>query len=110
MLRLKRRKSKPPPMPPPPMLPPPDKYDDSGVHEKLDALADHNSRVAAPALSQHLETLDKVQQQVQQVQAEHADRIARLERRHEDDARMKSVWGAGSPFPSVLSGTPQQGM
>jgi hypothetical protein len=47
---------------------------------------------------------------VQQVQAEHAERIARLERRHEDDARMKSVWGAGSPFPSVLSGTPQQGM
>jgi hypothetical protein len=47
---------------------------------------------------------------VQQVQAEHAERIARLERRQEDDARMKSVWGSNSPFPSVLSGgTPQQG-
>lgn len=46
---------------------------------------------------------------IQQVQAEHADRIARLERRQEDDARMKSVWGNQSPFPSVLSGTPQQG-
>lgn len=45
----------------------------------------------------------------QQVQAEHAERIARLERRQEDDARMKSVWGQTSPFPSVLSGTPQQG-
>jgi hypothetical protein len=45
----------------------------------------------------------------QQVQAEHGERIARLERRQEDDARMKSVWGQSSPFPSVLSGTPQQG-
>jgi len=45
---------------------------------------------------------------IQQVQAEHADRIARLERRQDDDARMKSVWGNSSPFPSVLSGTPQQ--
>lgn len=46
---------------------------------------------------------------VQQIQAEHAERIARLERRQDDDARMKSVWGTQSPFPSVLSGTPQQG-
>lgn len=46
---------------------------------------------------------------VQQLQAEHGERIARLERRQEDDARMKSVWGQSSPFPSVLSGTPQQG-
>ncbi|CAK4030350.1 Hypothetical predicted protein [Lecanosticta acicola] len=40
---------------------------------------------------------------IQQIQAEHADRIARLERRQEDDARMKSVWGNQSPFPSVLT-------
>ncbi|KXT11772.1 hypothetical protein AC579_1639 [Pseudocercospora musae] len=46
---------------------------------------------------------------IQQIQAEHAERIARLERRQEDDARMKSVWGNQSPFPSVLSGTPQHG-
>ncbi|KAK5174695.1 uncharacterized protein LTR77_001777 [Saxophila tyrrhenica] len=47
---------------------------------------------------------------VQQVQAEHTERIARLEKKHEEDARMKSVWGSNSPFPSVLSGgTPQQG-
>ncbi|KEQ89512.1 hypothetical protein M438DRAFT_330506 [Aureobasidium pullulans EXF-150] len=45
---------------------------------------------------------------LQQVQADHTDRLLRLERRQDDDARMKSVWGATSPFPSVLSGTPQQ--
>ncbi|KAK4503262.1 hypothetical protein PRZ48_006690 [Zasmidium cellare] len=45
---------------------------------------------------------------ISQIQAEHADRIARLERRQDEDARVKSVWGNSSPFPSVLSGTPQQ--
>ncbi|KAK4546614.1 hypothetical protein LTR36_001831 [Oleoguttula mirabilis] len=45
---------------------------------------------------------------IQQVQTEHSERLARLERRQDDDARMKSVWGNSSPFPSVLSGTPQQ--
>jgi ubiquitin carboxyl-terminal hydrolase 4/11/15 len=45
---------------------------------------------------------------LQQVQQDHTDRLLRLERRQDDDARMKSVWGATSPFPSVLSGTPQQ--
>jgi ubiquitin carboxyl-terminal hydrolase 4/11/15 len=44
---------------------------------------------------------------LQQVQQDHTDRLLRLERRQDDDARMKSVWGATSPFPSVLSGTPQ---
>lgn len=43
-------------------------------------------------------------------QAEHADRLMRLERRQDDDARIKSVWGNQSPFPSLLNGTPQQGM
>lgn len=46
---------------------------------------------------------------MQQIQAEHSERIARLERKQDDDARMKSVWGTQSPFPSVLSGTPQHG-
>ncbi|KAK7514653.1 uncharacterized protein IWZ02DRAFT_181811 [Phyllosticta citriasiana] len=45
---------------------------------------------------------------VQQTQAEHADRLSRLERRQDEDARVKSVWGTSSPFPSVLGGTPQQ--
>lgn len=47
---------------------------------------------------------------IQQAQHEHGERIARLERRQDDEARVKSVWGNSSPFPSVLSGgTPQQG-
>ncbi|KAI9801128.1 MAG: hypothetical protein M1833_002996 [Piccolia ochrophora] len=46
---------------------------------------------------------------VSTIQAEHAERILRLERRQEDDARIKSVWGTSSPFPGVLGGTPQQG-
>ena len=41
--------------------------------------------------------------------ADLADRVARLERKHEDDSRLKNVWGTSSPFPSVLGGTPQQG-
>ncbi|KAL8990482.1 MAG: hypothetical protein Q9177_000876 [Variospora cf. flavescens] len=41
-------------------------------------------------------------------QAEHADRLARLERHHTEESRVKSVWGNHSPFPSVLNGTPQQ--
>lgn len=44
---------------------------------------------------------------LQEAQQDHADRLIRLERRQEDDARMKSVWGTTSPFPGVLSGTPQ---
>ena len=46
---------------------------------------------------------------VQQGQAELSDRVSRLERRHEEDSRLKNVWGTSSPFPSVLGGTPQQG-
>ncbi|KAJ8113784.1 hypothetical protein OPT61_g4179 [Boeremia exigua] len=45
---------------------------------------------------------------VQQAQAELADRVARLERKQDDDSRLKNVWGTSSPFPSVLGGTPQQ--
>ena len=47
---------------------------------------------------------------VQEIQAEHSDRLSRLERRQDEDARVKSVWGTSSPFPGVLSGTPQQGL
>lgn len=54
----------------------------------------------------HLQTDMKT---VQATQADHADRLLRLERRQDDDARMKSVWGQSSPFPGILSGTPQQG-
>lgn len=46
---------------------------------------------------------------IQQVQAEHSERLSRLERRHDDETRVKNVWGPSSPFPGILSGTPQQG-
>ncbi|XP_044724315.1 ubiquitin carboxyl-terminal hydrolase 19 [Hirsutella rhossiliensis] len=45
--------------------------------------------------------------QVQCSQSNHAERILRLEKRHADDAALKSVWN--SPFPGVIGGTPQQG-
>ncbi|KAF2481616.1 hypothetical protein BDY17DRAFT_252697 [Neohortaea acidophila] len=45
---------------------------------------------------------------IQQVQAEHSERLSRLERRHDDETRVKNVWGPSSPFPGILSGTPQQ--
>ncbi|KAL4737004.1 hypothetical protein BDV11DRAFT_162883 [Aspergillus similis] len=38
-------------------------------------------------------------------QIEQAERIARLERRRDEDARLKSVWGPLSPFPSSVGGT-----
>ena len=41
-------------------------------------------------------------------QAEHADRLARLEQRQDGDTRSKSPWNQ-SPFPSALNGTSQQG-
>ncbi|RAL63692.1 hypothetical protein DID88_003735 [Monilinia fructigena] len=46
---------------------------------------------------------------VQAVQINHSDRIMRLEKRQADDAALKSVWGTNSPFPGILSGTPQHG-
>lgn len=46
--------------------------------------------------------------QVQIVQANHAERLIRLEKRQTEDAAIKSVWNP-SPFPSVLGGTPQHG-
>lgn len=46
---------------------------------------------------------------IHQNHAELSDRVSRLERRNEDDSRLKNVWGGASPFPSVLGGTPQQG-
>lgn len=46
---------------------------------------------------------------VSQIQQEHGERLLRLEKRQEDEARMKSVWGTSSPFPGILSGTPQHG-
>ncbi|KAK2874962.1 hypothetical protein FQN49_001913 [Arthroderma sp. PD_2] len=36
-------------------------------------------------------------------QAEHAERLSKLERRKEDDAKMKSLWSPFSPIPSSAS-------
>ncbi|CRG90564.1 hypothetical protein PISL3812_07608 [Talaromyces islandicus] len=38
-------------------------------------------------------------------QLEHSERITRLERRREDDMRLKSVWGPLSQFPSAIGGS-----
>ncbi|PKX98716.1 uncharacterized protein P174DRAFT_508919 [Aspergillus novofumigatus IBT 16806] len=38
-------------------------------------------------------------------QFEQAERIARLERRRDEDARLRSVWGPLSPFPTSIGGT-----
>jgi hypothetical protein len=43
-------------------------------------------------------------------QFEQAERIARLERRRDEDARLKSVWGPLSPFPSSVGGAVPTGM
>ena len=54
--------------------------------------------------------LENEMKNVYATQAEHADRLMRLERRNEDDGRLKSVWGSQSPFPATVNGTPQQGI
>ncbi|KAL2754632.1 hypothetical protein ACRALDRAFT_2043571 [Sodiomyces alcalophilus JCM 7366] len=45
---------------------------------------------------------------IQLLQSSQAERLARLERRQEQDAQLKSVWQQ-HPFPGVLAGTPQCG-
>ncbi|KUI65053.1 hypothetical protein VM1G_01118 [Cytospora mali] len=59
-------------------------------------------------LHQELHNVQMEVKQVQIVQAHHAERLTRLERRQTEDAAIKSVWNP-SPFPSVLGGTPQHG-
>ncbi|KAG7133621.1 hypothetical protein HYQ45_008190 [Verticillium longisporum] len=65
-----------------------------------------DSRFAPPR--DELYTLQMDLKQVQLVQNNQAERLARLERRQEQDANLKSVWQQ-HPFPGVLAGTPQQG-
>ncbi len=45
---------------------------------------------------------------VYSIQAEHSDRILRLEKRQDEDNRIKSVWG-GPAFANTISGATQQG-
>ena len=63
-----------------------------------------------PATRDDLYNVQMDLKHVQAVQTNLADRVLRLEKRQADDAALKSVWGNGSPFPSVLSGTPQHGL
>ncbi|KKA28525.1 hypothetical protein TD95_004598 [Thielaviopsis punctulata] len=55
-----------------------------------------------PRFIVHREEFNSLQSEVKH----HAERLSRLERRQQDDAALKSVWN--SPFPAMLSGTPQQ--
>jgi hypothetical protein len=64
-------------------------------------------RFAVPITRDDLYNLQMEVKQVQYTQNSHAERILRLEKRQTDDAALKSVWN--SPFPGVLSGTPQHG-
>ena len=43
-------------------------------------------------------------------QSEQADRLTRLERRKDEDARLRSVWGPLSPFPTPIGATVTAGM
>ncbi|KAF5026066.1 hypothetical protein F66182_1858 [Fusarium sp. NRRL 66182] len=60
-----------------------------------------------PVSREDLYSLQMEVKQVQYTQNNHAERLLRLEKRQADDAALKSVWN--SPFPGVLSGTPQTG-
>lgn len=42
-------------------------------------------------------------------QADHGDRLARLERLKEDNARLKNVWGSLPSFPGAVGSTVHSG-
>jgi hypothetical protein len=42
-------------------------------------------------------------------QAQHSERIMRLEKRRDDNVQVKNVWGPTSPFATVLGSSGQQG-
>lgn len=44
------------------------------------------------------------------VQFEHGERLARLERRRDEDARLKSVWGPLSPLPTTVGNAIHSGI
>jgi len=71
---------------------------------------DPQSLAFTPNQNNDVWRLSTAMKTLQETQQEHADRLLRLERQRDDDARMKSVWGPASPFPGVLSGTSQHGM
>ncbi|KAK5990074.1 hypothetical protein PT974_08337 [Cladobotryum mycophilum] len=60
-----------------------------------------------PVSREELYNLQMELKQLQYAQLNQGDRITKLEKRQVDDSALKSVWN--SPFPGVLSGTPQHG-
>lgn len=46
--------------------------------------------------------LDELKE-LQVAQYEQGERLARLERRRDDDARLRSLWGPSSPFPTLVA-------
>ena len=47
--------------------------------------------------------------EISTIQGQHTERIMRLEKRRDDDTRLKSVWGPTSPFPGRLGDSGLQG-
>ena len=64
---------------------------------------------AVLATKQDLDYLQTQMKNVYATQAEHADRLMRLEQRQDGDSRFRPAWGSQSPFHGTLNGTPQQG-
>jgi len=56
-----------------------------------------------------VEYLQTQMKNVYATQAEHSDRLMRLEQRQDSDTRLKSVWGQQSPLPGSVNGTPHHG-
>ena len=61
------------------------------------------------ATKQDLDYLQTQMRNVYATQAEHADRLMRLEQRQEGDSRYKSTWVNQSPFSGLLNGSFHQG-
>jgi DNA repair exonuclease SbcCD ATPase subunit len=82
--------AKPHSQPGPPLLPPVEKYDDTGVHEKLDKLVDHT--VAAGEAFSQLDTLSQVHRQVMMTATDISDFLAaqkqRITSEHDENERM----------------------
>jgi hypothetical protein len=43
-------------------------------------------------------------------QGQHSERIMKLEKRRDEDTRVKNVWGPVSPFPGSFANSTQQGI
>ena len=64
---------------------------------------------ASLATKQDLDYLQTQMKNVYATQAEHADRLARLEQRNEPDTRSRTPWGTSSPFSGLIHGPSQPG-